>query len=214
MSLRVPSERPAACARLGLFQASGGALAGFAVSLTIALLCSTLLKPFLQERRRACHSVKPGLGRKVTMLPPSTRAGGAGEGVGLKALSRAFVVGLVPDPLMSPPFSCQSTLMEVNVVTLLHILISCSREAVRPSSGCLASADPTGPLYRSPTMSLQLVINMLEMTQLLRTQPVCPHTQHEQPDTVSPVSADAESQNMLRLVSSDVKINWINKVSK
>lgn len=72
------TERPAACTRLGPSRASGTVLTGPAMSLTVALICSTLLKPFLQESRRACHSVKPGQGGKVTTLPPWACAGGVG----------------------------------------------------------------------------------------------------------------------------------------
>lgn len=79
------TERPAACTRLGPSRASGTVLTGPAMSLTVALICSTLLKPFLQESRRACHSVKPGQGGKVTTLPPWACAGGAGVGGGYSA---------------------------------------------------------------------------------------------------------------------------------
>lgn len=120
--------------------ASGSVLTGPAMSLTVALICSTLLKPFLQESRRTCHSVKPGQGGKVTTLPPSASAGGRGW-LGIWEQCSGFVVSLIPDPLMSLWFPCQSVLMELTVVMLLHILISCSRTVTEPSSVCLASAD-------------------------------------------------------------------------
>ena len=118
--------------------ASGTVLTGPAMSLTVALIRSTLLKPFLQESRRACHSVKPGQGGKVTTLPPSACAGGRG---GIGAQRSGLVVSLIPDPLMSLWFPCQFVLMELTAVMLLHILISCSRTVAQPSSVCWASAD-------------------------------------------------------------------------
>ena len=72
-------EHPAARTRLGPSMAWSSVLTGPAMSLTVALICSTLLKPFLQESRRACHSVKPGQGGKVTTLPPSACARGRGD---------------------------------------------------------------------------------------------------------------------------------------
>lgn len=74
----VSHMREGACTRLRPSMALGGMLTGPAMSSTVALICSTLLKPFLQESRRACHSVKPGQGGKVTTLPPSACAGGCG----------------------------------------------------------------------------------------------------------------------------------------
>ncbi|KAK5930204.1 hypothetical protein CgunFtcFv8_026462 [Champsocephalus gunnari] len=73
----------------------GRCVAGPVMSLTVALIRSTLLKPFLQESRRACHSVKPGQGGKVTtLLPPSASAERGGK-------LEHFVVSLIPDALMS-----------------------------------------------------------------------------------------------------------------
>lgn len=119
--------------------ASGAVLTGPAMSLTVALIRATLLKPFLQESRRACHSVKPGQRGKVTTLPPSACAGGGGGGVQVQC--SGFVVSLIRDPPMSLWFPCQSALMERTAVMLLHILISCSRTVTRRNRVCLASAD-------------------------------------------------------------------------
>lgn len=154
------TERPAACTRLGPSRASGTVLTGPAMSLTVALICSSLLKPFLQESRRACHSVKPGQGGKVTTLPPWACAGGVGVG-GVQC--SGFVVSLTADPLMSLWFPCQSVLIELPVVLLLHIRISCSRTVTRPSSVCLASADQTQLLCWILTTPLLLLRNMLPL---------------------------------------------------
>lgn len=82
-------------------------------------------------------------GRWPHWHPQLVRWGGGGGGGGgvVRAQRSDFVVSLIPDPLMSLWFPCQSVLMELTVVMLVHILISCSRTVAQPSSVCSAPAD-------------------------------------------------------------------------
>lgn len=91
------------------------------------------------------------------------RGGGVGGGGDMRAQHSGFVVSLIADPLMSLWFPCQSVLIELTVVLLLHILISCSRTVTRPSSVCLASADQTQLLCWILTTPLLLLGNMLPL---------------------------------------------------
>lgn len=86
---------------------------------------------------------------------------GRGGGGGVQC--SGFVVSLTADPLMSLWFPCQSVLIELPVVLLLHILISCSRTVTRPSRVCLASADQTQLLCWILTTPLLLLRNMLPL---------------------------------------------------
>lgn len=104
-----------------------------AMSLAVALIRPALLKPFLQESRRACqHETRPR--REGDHAATLSSGGVCGEGGGGVGCSH-FVVRYTPYPGCPCDFSCQAALMEATVLMLVHSLISCSRTVG------LASAD-------------------------------------------------------------------------